>query len=68
MSDYDQVMPLVQAHVEKFGRALAVVRETHVGHPVEQVREALLEACAAEGVDVGAEVVEDAARLISEGK
>lgn len=62
---YDEAMPLVQERLEKHQRALAAVRRTYRGRPVEEVRDALLKAFEAEDVDVWAEVVDDAARLIS---
>ncbi|GAB3676283.1 hypothetical protein GCM10027589_46410 [Actinocorallia lasiicapitis] len=64
-SGYDESMPQVEEHVEKYQRALARVRATHRGRPVEDVRDALSAAFREEGVDVWAEVADDAARLIA---
>lgn len=66
--EYDEAMPRVQEHLEKYERALAEVRRTHRGRSVEEVREALSRAFEVEGIDVWTEVVNDAARLISGGR
>ncbi|MER6315626.1 hypothetical protein ABT237_17870 [Streptomyces sp. NPDC001581] len=58
-------MPQVQRYLEKYQRALEVVRTAHRGQPIEEVRSALAEAFEAEGLEVWSEVAEDAARLIS---
>ena len=58
-------MPKVREHVERYQRALAGVRMTHRGRPVDEVREALSEAFEAEGITIWEEVAEAAARLIS---
>ncbi|MGI5215413.1 hypothetical protein [Plantactinospora sp. CA-290183] len=62
---YEQDMPVVQAHVEKFERAWAKVRSTHRGRSVDEVRAALAEAFNAEGLTVWKEVADAAARTIA---
>ncbi len=63
---YDEAVPQVREYLEKYQRALEVVRETHRGRPIGEVRQALSEAFEAEGLEVWNEVAEDAARRISE--
>ncbi|WP_147267935.1 hypothetical protein [Spongiactinospora rosea] len=66
--DYEAVMPQVQAYLERYGRAFEAVRVPFRGWPREVVREVLVEAFKTEGIEVWREVIEDAARLISEGE
>ncbi|MFE0733109.1 hypothetical protein ACFW2X_33745 [Streptomyces antibioticus] len=66
-AEYDKDMPRVQEHLEKFERAVANVRRTHTGHPLDEVRQALLKAFESEGLTVWSEVADDAARRIAEG-
>ncbi len=63
--EYDKDMPRVEEHLEKFQRAVADVRRTHTGHPLNEVRKALLEAFESEGLTVWSEVADDAARRIA---
>ncbi len=62
---YDEAMPHIQEHLEKYQRALSSVRLTYHGRPVEEVREALTAAFEAEGLNIWTEVADDAARLIA---
>jgi plasmid stability protein len=67
-SRYDEAMPHVEQHLHRYERALAIVRKSHRGRSMEEVREALLQACALEGVSITDEAADDAAYLISSGK
>lgn len=64
-AEYDRDMPLVQEHLEKFERAVANVRRSRDGHPLDKVRQALLKEFESEGLVVWKEVADDAARHIA---
>lgn len=64
---YGEAVPHVRKYLAKYERALERVRESHAGRPIDEVRSALARAFEAERLEVWNEVVEDAARLISEG-
>ncbi|MFI5793432.1 hypothetical protein [Streptomyces sp. NPDC051677] len=64
-SEYDKATPYIQEHLEKFERALEKVRRTHGGRPLEEVRQALLEAFDSEGLAVWNEVVDYAAHRVA---
>ena len=64
--DYESAMPVVKENLAKFEAALACVRESHRGQDIDAVRNALVERFTADQLEVWSEVLEDAARLISE--
>ncbi|RBQ20034.1 hypothetical protein DP939_09385 [Spongiactinospora rosea] len=63
---YEAVMPEIRARVEKLLKVIELVRATHQGRPIEDVRRAIAEALDAEGIIVPDGVTEDVARRISE--
>lgn len=53
-ADYDKDIPRIQEHLCKFERSFGKVRGTHMGRPVDEIRQALLEEFESEGWPCGA--------------
>lgn len=64
-AEYDKDMPRVRENLEKFERAVANVRRSHAGCPLDEVRQALFREFRSEGLVVWNEVADDAARHIA---
>lgn len=62
---YEQALPALQAHAEKFERAWARVRATHAGRPVDEVRVALAQAFDEEGIKVWSDMRDVVARKVA---
>jgi hypothetical protein len=63
--DYDDSIPHVQEHLDRFLRVFDEVRRTHADRPSEEVRRALAAGFDEAGLTVWNEVVDDAARQIA---
>ncbi|MEU9268664.1 hypothetical protein AB0E04_24885 [Streptomyces sp. NPDC048251] len=67
-SEYEKVMPLVEARLAKIERAVERTRASHPGQPFAVVHQALVVALQGEGAPrVVPQVVEELARQISGG-
>jgi hypothetical protein len=62
---YEQYIPEVKEHLEVFERVRDRVRADYAGHPVAEVRAALVAAFEQVGLKVWPEVVDDTARVIA---
>jgi len=63
---YGESAPKIRHYLERFEVVLDRVRTTHCGRPTNEVMIALEMEAAAEGIEVWKEILEDAARVISE--
>jgi len=66
VGEYEQVVPEIKVHVERYLEAFRSVNTTYSGRPVDEVLSALKTAFESVGIEVSSAAAADAARMISE--